>query len=97
MRKQTLKLAATFAVISIALFGFGCGQKENKPEPAKTMMDVLQVGDALPKTDDECLAFLTHTNGLIASNLQGIYRCRRGMGDSEIDALTYTLERYVGL
>ncbi len=49
-----------------------------------------------PITDAEVMASMTeYQDENTRRALTGIYRCRRGMGDSVTDAWIYTLEKHI--
>jgi len=54
------------------------------------------ISERVPKTDDEALNLLQATyQGLVCSNLQGIFRIKRAQGLSVLDALEYVLLAYL--
>ena len=51
----------------------------------------------LPKTDEDAIELLSekYYSSLVAQCLQGIYRCRRGQGESVLRAYEITLRAYI--
>lgn len=54
------------------------------------------VDTPIPKTDEEVIIWIKKTySDLTARNLIGIYQCRRGKGETLLDAYQHTLEIYI--
>ena len=100
MKNKIMKISGGLAIACIIWFCTGCSvEREIKIKPSESVAEFqvpLLTQENIPTNDAQCIEFL-EAHGIFGDSLCGIYRCRRGMGDSEIDALTYTLERYVGL
>lgn len=51
----------------------------------------------VPETDEDVIKIFNtqYTDSIIADNLKGIYRCRRGLGDSVLEAWEHTLRSHL--
>jgi hypothetical protein len=58
-------------------------------------MKMLDLNGGFPQTDEEAMEYLPDHDPIMKTAAQGLYQCRRKMGDSIIDALIAVLEAAV--
>ena len=52
--------------------------------------------EGAPTTDEQALELLDYSDWLVKSSAQGLYKCKRAMGETVLDALVYTWKAVVG-
>ena len=59
------------------------------------MRDNFDLMTMVPQDDDEAVRALERSGDLLTMSLQGIYRCRRGKGDSILEAFEVALKAHI--